>query len=153
MIRVIVLDSTPLGLLVQRPTVSLAEQCRIWLKGQLSLGVKVVVPEIVYYELRRELLRPQRHRAVDSLIEFTHGSIGRYLPITTSAMDLAAELWAKARQQGKPTAHPHALDVDVILSAQLIAAGLDPAEFVVATSNLSHISMFVPAASWETITG
>lgn len=88
MIRVIVLDSTPLGLLVQRPTVSLAEQCRIWLKGQLSLGVKVVVPEIVYYELRRELLRLQRHRAVDSLIEFIHGSIGRYLPITTSAMDL-----------------------------------------------------------------
>jgi hypothetical protein len=66
-------------------------------------------------------------------------------------MDLAAELWAKARRQGKPTAHPHALDVDVILAAQVLAAGFDPADFVVATSNVSHISQFVPAQPWEAL--
>jgi hypothetical protein len=66
-------------------------------------------------------------------------------------MDLAAELWAKARQRGVPTADPSALDIDVILSAQLLTAGLPSHQFVVATSNVSHLTLFVPAEQWEHI--
>lgn len=149
--RLLILDSSPLGLLFQRPRIKMADDCRDWLARCINAGSEVVVPEIVYYELRRELLRLNRHHAVAALINFCHSVPGRYLPITTSAMDLAAELWSKTRQLGKPTADPHALDVDVILAAQLLAAGYDPSEFVVATSNVSHISLFVPAAAWETI--
>jgi len=148
---VLVLDSSPLGLLFQKPKIKPADDCREWLRQHLAAGVSVIVPEIVHYELRRELLRLNRTAAENALVNFSHAVVGRYLPITTSGMDLAAELWAKSRRQGSPTADPHALDIDVILAAQLLAAGFDRSEFVVATSNVSHISLFVPAAPWETL--
>ena len=149
--RFIALDSSPLGLLFQGSAVKAANECRTWLEARFADGVEVIVPEIVYCELRRELLRLQRYKSIAAMIDFSHSVPGRYLPITTAAMDLAAELWAKARQHGKPTAHPHALDVDVILAAQVLSASLDPADFVVATSNVSHLSQFVPSAPWKTI--
>ena len=66
-------------------------------------------------------------------------------------MRLAAELWARARKRGRPTADVSALDVDVILAAQVLSAGYSPSEFVVATTNVSHISQFVPADNWQNI--
>lgn len=110
-----------------------------------------MVPEIVNYELRRELLRLRRTSALAALVEFNAAVAGRYLPITTAAMELAAELWAKIRSQGKPTADRHALDIDVILAAQVLTAGFEPNPFVVATSNVGHVSSFVPAELWESI--
>ena len=148
---IVVLDSSPLGLIVQRRDYADAERCRQWLRHVMSTGARVIVPEIVNYELRRELLRLRKSSAVADLAAFNAAVPNRFLPITSAALDLAAELWAQARQRGKPTADPHALDVDVILAAQLLAAGFDPAEFVVATSNVSHISLFVPAEPWESI--
>jgi len=74
-----------------------------------------------------------------------------YLPIDTATMRLAAHLWARVRQQGKPTADPKELDGDVILAAQaqlLIDAGHD---VVVATSNVGHLSRVAPAQLWNTI--
>jgi hypothetical protein len=65
---------------------------------------------------------------------------GRFLSITSPAMELAADLWAGARNRGKPTADVHALDIDVILAAQVLTAGYRAGGFVVATSNLSHLS-------------
>jgi predicted nucleic acid-binding protein len=148
---IVVLDSSPLGLIVQQRDYDGAERCREWLKRLVAMGVRIIVPEIVNYELRRELLRMRKTVAIDALATFNAAIPNRFLPITSAALDLAAELWAQTRQRGKPTADPHALDIDVILSAQLLATGLDPAEFVVATTNVSHISQFVPAAPWETI--
>jgi hypothetical protein len=80
-----------------------------------------------------------------------NGVPGRLLPISSAALDLAAELWAGARQAGKPTAAPQALDVDVILSAQVLCAGYQPGDFVVATTNVDHLSQFVPAQDWRQI--
>ncbi|HWE02263.1 MAG TPA: hypothetical protein VG326_07600 [Tepidisphaeraceae bacterium] len=54
---VLVLDSTPLGLIVQRRDWGEAEKCRHWIRKVLASGTKVFVPEVVNYELRRELLR------------------------------------------------------------------------------------------------
>lgn len=64
----------------------------------------------------------------------------------------AAELWAKARREGAPTAHPERLDVDVILAAQVhrFAEAFDTA-VVVATTNARHLSRFVDARQWEEI--
>ena len=151
MSRIIVLDSSPLGLLFQKPRYPEADSCREWLKNHFFVGAQTVVPEIVVYELRRELLRMGKTAQVKSLDGFINTKPGRFLPITTPAMDLAAELWARARQRGKPTADRHAIDVDVILAAQVLTAGFQPGTFVVATTNLSHLSQFVPSELWHQI--
>ena len=74
-----------------------------------------------------------------------------FLPLTSQALQLAAELWADVRRNGKPTADPHALDIDVILAAQILTAGFPSGDFVVANSNVSHVGLFVPAAPWQTL--
>jgi predicted nucleic acid-binding protein len=149
--KVIVLDSTPLGLVTQPLKVPVPDACRQWMRAKIAQGIQVVVPEIIDYEIRRELLRAGKSASIEKLDEFIAHPAITYLPLTTTAMKLAAELWAKARQQGKPTADPHALDVDVILSAQVIAAKFPPAEFIVATANVRHLTQFIPADLWENI--
>ena len=81
----------------------------------------------------------------------TMKSTARYLPITTDVMLLTAALWAQARQQGIPTADVKALDGDVILAAQALSLGLPATDIVVATTNVGHISRFVPADLWSNI--
>ena len=149
--KFIILDSTPLALIVHRQGFQPAVDCRAWLAKHMASGVRVMVPEVVDYEVRRELLRIGLTRSIVALDEFCGAESDRYIRITSVAMRRAAELWAEARRLGKPTADPHALDVDVILAAQALSAGLDPAEFVVATSNVTHLSQFVSAARWESI--
>jgi predicted nucleic acid-binding protein len=148
---IIVLDSSPLGLLFHEARIPEAHRCREWIARHIAQGTTVLVPEIVHYELRRELLRLRKTAAVAALDAFNRAVTGRYLPITTDAMELAPELWADARRRGTPTAHPHALDVDVILAAQVLSRGLKPADFVVATTNMAHLSQFVPAELWSSI--
>lgn len=75
-----------------------------------------------------------------------------YLPVTTAAMRLAAHLWAQARQGGWATADPHALDGDVILAAQALALTPRPSGLIVATGNVSHLSRYLAAQEWTTIT-
>ena len=70
-------------------------------------------------------------------------TLAEYLPLTTAAMRKAAELWAIARQTGRPTAGDKNIDADVILAAQAIALG-EP-NTVIATTNVSHLSRFVAA--------
>ena len=71
-----------------------------------------------------------------------------YLPITTAVLREAVKMWAAVRKIGQPTADRHALDVDVILAAQATSLGVS---VIVATSNPSHISRFVPADLWQNI--
>lgn len=63
----------------------------------------------------------------------------------------AAEFWAKARQQGRPTAPDLALDADVILAAQatILARQGDPV--VIATTNVGHLARFASAQHWQHI--
>jgi hypothetical protein len=74
-----------------------------------------------------------------------------YLPLTTAALLKAAEFWAQARKMGKPGADNAALDGDVILAAQVAVLMDEGAEVVVATSNLRYLSLFVPAAGWQSL--
>lgn len=73
-----------------------------------------------------------------------------YLPITTAAMRQAALFWAQARQQGRPAANDKALDGDMILAAQAVT--LQSTRVVIATTNVGHLSFFVAAALWHTVT-
>jgi predicted nucleic acid-binding protein len=69
-----------------------------------------------------------------------------YLPLTTTTMLRAAELWADARRRGTPTADPKELDGDVILAAQALQVG-----GLVVTENVGHLARFVEAKGWREI--
>ena len=110
----------------------------------LLSGYQIIVPEIADYEVRRELLRAGKTRGLARL-DLIKNTLD-YLPLTTAIMLTAAELWAHARNQGTPTAHPKALDCDVILAAQALAEN-----GIVATENVGHLSLFVEAKDWRDI--
>jgi predicted nucleic acid-binding protein len=150
MSRIIVLDAGPLGM-VSNPKALSEEclECQEWLKSMLSLGYVVAIPEVVDYEIRRELIRANRLASIRQLDAIN--SIALYLPITTVAMRKAAELWAIARQTGKPTADPQALDGDVILSAQVLTSFDSSLNVIIATTNVSHISRYAQAQHWKAI--
>jgi predicted nucleic acid-binding protein len=147
----IMLDSSPLGVLLQKPGYPQRDRCRDWVVRHLGAGNRLYVPEIIEYELRRELLRMNKTNSVKALEVFADAVPNRKLLLNTADLRLAAELWAKARQQGRPTADVHALDVDVILCAQVLNSSLPQPDVVVATSNTRHLSQFVDARDWATI--
>jgi predicted nucleic acid-binding protein len=96
MIRFIVLDGGPLGLASDSPTKPVSASFLAWISRIQSSGARIVVPEIVDYELRRELLRTGATRSVARLDDLRRALL--YVPITTDAMRLAAEFWARARK-------------------------------------------------------
>ena len=147
----IVLDGGSLGLIVQKVGLSPADECREWVARHIDRGVRVVVPEIVDHELRRELLRMDKIAAVRRLDHFIADAADRYLPLTTPAMLKAAELWADVRRRGLPTADPKGLDGDTILAAQVLTT-LEPAgEVVIATTNAVRLRRFVRAELWSAV--
>ena len=148
MLKAVILDSHPAGLISRPKKNAEAFACDQWMNDLISRNVRVFMPEIIDYELRRELLRLNRQNSIALLDLFNQAEPDRYLPITT---DVMATLWAQARQQGIPTADPKALDVDVILAAQALSLGLPATDFVVATSNPAHLARFVPADTWQNI--
>ena len=149
MSRVVLLDSGPLGLVTNPGGSKQTAACGRWLQKVVVDGARVMGPEIADYEVRRELIRARRTGGIarlDALIPQVD-----YLALTTRAMRQAAMFWAEARQQDQPTAVDPALDGDVILAAQ--AATLELTDVVAATTNVRHLSRFVPAALWFDITG
>jgi hypothetical protein len=61
MTRIILLDSGPLGLLAHP---RMAEPLENWVSSLLRSAADVCVPEVVYYELRRELVRLRNVTAI-----------------------------------------------------------------------------------------
>lgn len=115
-----------------------------WFDRLLTTETVVMIPEIADYEVRRELLRAQRTVGIHRLDQLKE--VLPYLPLTTAVILLAAQLWAEARQRGRPTADPKELDCDVILAAQARGVGA-----TVVTENIGHLSLFVEARSWRDI--
>jgi predicted nucleic acid-binding protein len=143
----VLLDAGPLGL-VSNPGYSPQNQaCAQWLQSHVSAGSRVVIPEIADYEIRRELLRAGKIRGLAKLDALANWL--EYLPITTSTMRRAAELWALARQQGQQRASDAALDGDMILVAQADTLGVS--NTVIATTNVGHLAAFAPADLWQNI--
>jgi predicted nucleic acid-binding protein len=150
MMRNIILDSGPLGMVTNPRASGLTLECQLWLDRQIQARSTILIPEITDYEVRRELIRAGRLRGVQQLDQLKAAL--EYIPLTTEMMK-AAELWAEVRQQGLPTADPNALDGDVILAAQtLIIAQQRQQEIIIATTNVGHLSRFTIAQDWQTIT-
>lgn len=147
---IVLLDAGPLGLVTNPRGSSESLACKQWVEALLIHGVRVAVPEIADYEIRRELLRAGRLRGVAHLDQFK--ATAGYVPLTTEMMLQAAEFWAQARRQGQPTAPDLALDADVILAAQAIAlARHENDTVIIATTNVGHLSRFAPAQRWQDI--
>ena len=147
MSKIVVFDSGPLALLARRNDIPAVVQCNLWLDGLLAQEDRVVLPEITDFEVRRELVRLRAFSSVRRLDNLATRI--EYLPITTAAMRLAADLWAQGRQSGQPTADPKELDGDVILAAQALLLG--GSDVVVATTNVGHLSRYVNAKFWQDV--
>src|SRR5438552_2542431 len=106
------------------------DQCRRWVKNCIAAGNRVVAPAIAYYEVLRELERLGAASQIERLRTFCHAAPDRYLSLTDADLDLAARLWAQARNAGTPTATPEALDGDVILAAQTLRMGLPLSDII-----------------------
>lgn len=149
MSKIILLDSGPLGLVSNPKANPTNIACTLWAKSQVAQGTLVMVPEICDYEVRRELLRAGKKLGIANL-DFIKVQFG-YLPLTTTTMLKAAEFWAQARWMGKPTSHDLRLDADVILAAQAATLIAESHDVTIATDNIAHLSLFVPAARWQDI--
>lgn len=154
--RVIVLDTFPLSSTGKREALPGAPPtqlnlCHRWIRDCVDAGNRIVVPAISYYESIRELERLDARTQLSRLRAFCRAVPGRYLSLTDADLDLAARLWGRARNTGRPTASVDALDGDVILAAQAQSLGVPLRQLVVATTNPAHLSRFVPAEHWSDI--
>ena len=135
----ILLDSGVLGDVLNPQARSASVKANVaWAERMLERGEELFIPGIADYEVRREMFligsRSGLHR-LDYL-----QTLLVYLPLDTEVMRRAAQLWSDARRGGTPTADPKEIDADVILAAQAERVGA-----VVATENIGHLSLFVPA--------
>lgn len=139
------LDAGPLGRLC-RPNARtpVNQEIALWFTEALRRGTELIVPEIADFEVRRELIRAGLVQSVQRLDALKAQLT--YLPLDTQTMLRAAELWARARSQGIPTADPRELDCDVILAAQAERAGA-----LVVTENVGHLARFVTARHWRDV--
>ena len=151
MSRLVLLDAGPLGLVTNPRGQAEAQRCQGRLKSLLTNGARIGIAEIADYEIRRELLRANRSAGLARLESLATQPGVSYFPLTTAAMRLAAQFWAHARRRGRPTADPQALDCDVVLAAQTELVRRQGEDAIVATVNLRHLALFVPAAEWWTI--
>src|SRR5262249_633821 len=144
---VVFLDAGPVGLATNPKQSAVSVACARWLQTLVHSGRRVIVPEIVDYEIRRELLRANKTHGIAQLDALA--ALLEYLPLNTAAMGKAAAFWAQARQRGQPTADDRTIDADMILAGQVATLGV--ADVVVATTNVGHLSRFVPAEQWQNI--
>lgn len=149
MSRLILLDTNTLGLVINPKATPENAACKAWARALIAGGDDVLAPEIADYEIRRELLRIGSQKSIARLDQWK--ARGDYVPITTDAMLLAAEFWAMARRQGRPTAPDLALDGDVILAGQAELLRRQGRTVIVATTNVRHLARFTDARRWQDI--
>ena len=149
MSRLVLLDTGPLGLISNPSAKPEPSRAKDWAWRLRQSGVRLVVPEIADYEVRRELLRAGRDRGVERL-DLLIGSLD-YAAITTAAMRRAARFWADARNAGRPTSRDDALDADLILAAQGSLLAESGREVVIATSNPKHFAAFAASKRWQDV--
>ena len=147
MSRIILLDSGPLGLITNPKATPENRACKNWLDTLLANKCRVIIPGIIDYEIRRELIRAGKQSGLRRLDEFCRAL--EFLDIRQAALFKAADLWALARKQGRQTADDHSLDADVILCAQTLL--LNDTDAVIATTNSRHLSQFARAEIWDKI--
>ena len=99
--------------------------------------------------MRRELVRAGKNQGIALLDTWNMAQPDRYLPLSDSALKLAADLWAQSRNEGTLPADPKELSCDVLIAAQALdyraMHGLTDSDIMIATLNIGHLSLFVQA--------
>lgn len=149
MVDLCLLDSGPLGLITNPRVSPDAQRLVAWMMARLAEGARVMVPEVIEYEVRRELVRAGKAKGL-SRLDILVAKQGT-LPLDGRAWRLAADLWAEARRSGFTTAKDAALDADVILAAVARLAAEDGTRVVVVTGNVGHLARFCNAVNWKNL--
>ena len=145
------LDAGPLGLITnpkKTPDTIAADK---WVFDMEAVGHRFVVHAIADYEVRRELVRAGKTQGILRLNAFNAADPNRFLSVTDAALLLGADLWARARNAGTTTADPKELDGDVLIAAQALDTKMSLSNFIIATVNVGHLALFVPADLWTNI--
>jgi predicted nucleic acid-binding protein len=76
-----------------------------------------------------------------------------FLPLTKEVMEIASDLWAQERSQGKATANDKNIDGDMIIAAHwsILNAKYPGREVAVVTTNVKHLGYFTNAYTWQDI--
>jgi hypothetical protein len=156
-LRIIALDSGPVGLACDNPKKPFIRRFVNWMIRVLEDGrTMIILPEVADYEVRRKLLaNPDGQASISRLDDLIKpGGLLVYVPINTASMRTAARLWSEAKRGGYSTADDKALDGDVILAAQALEYIGTGDRLVVATGNESDLARYVGkrARHWEAIT-
>ena len=148
---IVIIDSGVLFTLISTSKVKEVTDCQDWFYYLLSRSALVVTSAICNYEVKRELIRRKEVPELNNLNQLK--TLIDFLPVDEATLELAAELWAEARNKGLPTADDLSLDADVILCAQyqLLAEKYPGRYVVIATTNVKHLSRFSEAKKWPEI--
>lgn len=104
---VLFLDSGPLGLITQPQRSHEVIAITDWLKDCLRAGARVLVPAIVYYEIKRELLRANKANGIARLDAFVNADPDRYVPLTDDALRFAHGLVGSGPSNWPPDRRRH----------------------------------------------
>ena len=148
---IVFLDSGVLHTLISNSKVKEVIDCQNWFYYLLSRSALIVTSVICNYEVKRELVRRNNVGEINNLNQLK--KLIDCLPVDEPTLDLAAELWAEARNQGIPTADNLSLDADVIICAQyqLLTRKYPGRYVIIVTTNVKHLSRFAEAQEWQNI--
>jgi predicted nucleic acid-binding protein len=148
---IVILDSGVLHTLISTSKVKEVTDCQDWFYYLLSRSALVVTSAICNYEVKRELIRRKKVQEINNLNQLK--ALIDLIPVDEPTLELAAKLWAEARNKGLPTADDLSLDADVIICAQykLLVEEYPGRYVVIATTNVKHLSRFTEAKEWQDI--
>ena len=136
--RVVVIDSGPLGYLVNKKNFKESER---WFNFvRIVLQAEIQLPAIIDYESGRNYKLEKLTNSIVGLNKFRERD--EYLELTDLDLELAKSLWAYCRSIGRPTANKDRIDVDVILVAQAISLFEDFSEVIIITVDPKDLGTF-----------
>jgi predicted nucleic acid-binding protein len=156
---IVFIDTNILGLISNENTLfEEAQQCKKWFSTLLRRSVRVITSDLCTYEemrglLSSSILNKEVAPGIKSLEFLRADGFLEFLPVSTEALDLAAELWARASTSGQTTRDEKDIDIDIIISAQyqLLRDEFPGQQVIMATTNLKHLSIFCEAAHWRDV--
>ena len=155
---IIFLDTNTLNYLCNPNAIPESLECEQWLYTYCSRGVLFLTSDICDYEIRRGLIANSIRtgkisNGISRLNKLRNDGLIIFLAVTQPVLDNAAELWAKSSVASKSNKVVKNIDVDIIISAhyQLLQSENPGRRVVIATKNISDLSIYCEAANWQDI--